>query len=212
MHTTDQKADRRIVFYLVSIATIWTAILMTACAKQAVAPTKGNLAHQSALSAEVAGLLPGLSVRYYNGRFRHIDQMPSGSREMQWGKAGNPIRVINHRFGTGNVFDSGTNQKVGVLMSGYIHFDSSGSYRLRARSNDGVRIWIGETVVVDDPDVHSDRVIDSQPLEIARAGWYPFKLKYFQNKGSATLELYWQPPGAREFAMVPEAAYGHHPQ
>jgi hypothetical protein len=211
MKTIRRRAARRIPFYALPVVVICTGILIAACTRQATAPTVRSLDDQIVLPAKVPDLLPGLAVRYYDGRFRHIDQMPSGSRATQWGRSGNPIAIINHRFGEGNVFDSGTHQKVGVMMSGYIHFESNGSYRFRARSNDGVRIWIGDMVVIDDPDVHPDRLSDSRPLEKRLAGWYPFQLKYFQNKGSATLELYWQPPGAQDFTIVPEAAYRHHP-
>jgi hypothetical protein len=211
MKTIRRRADRRITHYALPIVVICAGILMAACAKQAAAPGVQSLTDRIVPPANVSDLLPGLAVRYYEGHFRHIDQMPSGTRATRWGRSGNPIAIINHRFGEGNVFDSGVHQKVGVMMSGYIHFENSGSYRFRARSNDGVRIWIGDTVVIDDPDVHPDQLSDSRPLEIRLAGWYPFQLKYFQNKGSATLELYWQPPGAQDFTIVPEAVYRHHP-
>jgi hypothetical protein len=55
--------------------------------------------------------------------------------------------------------------------------------------------------------------MDAQPLVgLAReAGWTPIRLRYFQRKGTATLKLYWQPPGSEAFAVIPASAYAHGP-
>ena len=47
---------------------------------------------------------------------------------------------------------------------------------------------------------------------IEEAGWYPMLIKYFQKKGTAALSLYWKPPGAAEFSVIPAEAYAHLPE
>lgn len=152
---------------------------------------------------------PGLSVRYVYGFFRNVSQMPSAEVIQEKGAAGKPILGINHRFGRGEVFDSGKSQGVGMEMTGYLRLPQAGAYRLRVNSNDGIRIFLGGSVVVEDPRYHSDRFSESGVLVAEAAGYFPVRILYFQRKGTATLELFWQKPGSETFAVIPVEAYAH---
>ena len=158
------------------------------------------------------GLEPGLGVLYFKGFYRHVMEMPHGRAAQIHGRPGKSILMLNHRFGKGEVFDSGRSRGVGVQMSGFINFSVPGPYVFMARSNDGVRVYINGEVIVKDEDVHSER--DSEPgtIEIKKPCWYPIEVKYFQRKGTATIELYWKEPGASRFTVVPAEAYAHMPR
>ena len=84
-----------------------------------------------------------------------------------------------------------------------------GTYRFQAMSNDGLRVTVNNKRVIFDPPVHSDRLSETGEVIIANPNWYPIAVKYYQRKGSARLELYWQPPGAKVFEIIPADAYGH---
>ncbi|MCF6246090.1 MAG: PA14 domain-containing protein [Desulfobacula sp.] len=157
-------------------------------------------------------LQAGLEVRYYNAddkNYQHISQMPSGDLEETWGKAGEPIKIIDHQFGKGPVFGSGLSTKVGVRMVGLIHFPHAGTYYLRTLSNDGVMVFIGDRIVLNDSWRHSDRFKISDPITVSAGGWYSLKIKYFQHKGAAVLKLYWQFPDSNTFEIIPAKAYAH---
>ena len=94
-------------------------------------------------------------------------------------------------------------------MRGALKFTKSGDYRLKANSNDGIRIFLNDKIILDDPDVHGDRFTTQTQITIGKPGWYAVLVRYFQRKGTATLELYWQEPEAEKFVPVPAAAYGH---
>ncbi len=159
----------------------------------------------------VNDLAPGLAVRYYKRKFRHIDQMPTGKAEVTEGVAGAPITYINHRFGSKGVFDSRRRIKIGVRLAGFLHFDQPGIYRLRTISNDGVEVYLNGVTVVSDPGIHSAHEMISNPIRIKKKGWYAFKIKYFQNKKSAVLRFSRQHPKSNTFEVVPPEAYGHKP-
>jgi len=158
------------------------------------------------------GLEPGLDVLYFKDFYRHVREMPYGRGAQIQGRPGKPILMLNHRFGKGEVFDSGRSRGVGVQMSGFINFSVPGPYVFMARSNDGVRVYINGEVIVKDEDVHSER--DSEPgtIEINKPCWYPIEVRYFQRKGSAAIGLYWKEPGASRFTVVPAEAYAHMPR
>ncbi len=157
----------------------------------------------------IEGLEPGLAVRYFKGYFRHVMEMPHGIAAQMSGWPGNPILILNHRFGKGEVFDSGSSQGVGMEMTGLIHFSGPGLYIFKAKSNDGVRITINDEVIVSDEEFHSDRYSQPGTFEVKKSCLYPMVVSYFQRKGTAMLELYWKTPDASTFSIVPAEAYAN---
>jgi len=168
---------------------------------------------QTGLPADVRAsqLTPGLSVIYFHDKYRHIKQMPEGKRIAKYAHPGPPIMKLDNQFGRGKVFDSGRSQGVGMLMSGFFHLEQPGAYQFQSNSNDGFRMFINGNIVVDDPTVHVDKLSDPGRFEVKEGGWFPVTLKYFQRKGTATLQLFWQPPGTSDFVIVPETVYYHQP-
>lgn len=155
-------------------------------------------------------LEPGLKVVYFlDEYYRRIEQMPTGDTAVRRGRPGKPILIMNHQFKDGPVFDSGFRRGVGVEMTGLINLPEPGLYVFMAKSNDGVRIFIDQQVVVDDPTVHSDRYSCPTNVEINEPGWYSLRVMYFQRKGTAALGLLWLKPGDRLFEVVPAEAYAH---
>lgn len=157
-------------------------------------------------------LKPGLAVMYHHHYFaRSLDPLTEGYVQDKPGDFGQPVRSLNHKFGRDEVFDSGAAQGVGVRMQGLLNFPESGKYTFHAVSNDGLRVYLDDTVILEDPSQHSDRYAVPAEVMIAAAGWYPFKLEYFQRKGTATLQLFRRGPDSTEFTPVPPEALAHRP-
>lgn len=157
--------------------------------------------------ADSTTLQPGLAATYYLDFFkRHLKHLPS---ENEPGKEGKPILQINHQFDKKVVFDSGYNRGVGMRLTGYIHFDTTGAYEMQALSNDGIILYIDDKLVISDPEQHADRLSNIGYVTIDKEGWYKLKLEYFQRKGTAALKLFWQKPGNGKQEPVPAEAYGH---
>lgn len=151
---------------------------------------------------------PGLPVYFRYSFYRHIDRMPTDDSMMTEGKPGQPVAFLNHQFKE-SVFDSNNEKGVGAFLSGYLKMDIAGNYQFKAMSNDGIRVIVNGEIVVLDPTVHSDRYSDIGQVAVDKPGWYPLTVKYFQRKGTARLELYWKPPGGKDFEIIPATAYGH---
>ena len=153
-------------------------------------------------------LKPGLSVTYYGAKFNSIRQL------LEWmdyekGTVGEPIPMLNYQVGQGNVLTTTASDLMGADIKGLINFDKKGTYTVMVHSNDGVRVTIGGVMIHEDPDVHADRFSEEIKLEISEPGWYPVHILYFEKKNSATLELYWDPPGLEEIDYVPASAFAH---
>ena len=96
-------------------------------------------------------------------------------------------------------------------MHGMIYFPKAGTYTFQALSNDGVVVYVGDTVVVNDPVQHSDQLSEETAIEIPETGVYPLRVDYFQRKGTAALRLFWKTPDSDTMTVVPTSSFGHLP-
>lgn len=154
---------------------------------------------------------PGLLPRYYrNITFNYVDELVNIARDASAGETGQPVATIDQISARGNMWDSRMHQLFGIRFDGLIRLEP-GLHHFAANSNDGVRVYVGDTRIIDDPDVHPDRLSDPAPVRISTAGWYPLRIWYFQKRNTATLQFLWQPQGSEKFEVVPATVLGHLP-
>ena len=154
---------------------------------------------------QAGDLTPGLAVEYLPGFIRHVDRL----EHVGPGEPGPPLDRLDWNSQQGEVLTSGRTDGIGARITGFIRFPAQGGYLLTIQSNDGVRLRISDRVIIEDPDVHIDRYSPEVLVNIERSGWYPLHLLYFERKNTSTLELYWQPPDADRFDLVPAGAFAH---
>ncbi len=208
-----KKLNQRFIVFLILFSSMLILTVSGCVQQRARTADQGQKAAAVPKTVDKGKLKSGLSVTYLKGFWRSIGQMPGQDWFLKYGNPGKPIPYINHRFGKGNVFDSGENKGIGVQMIGCLFLDRPGLWQFKALSNDGISVLIDNIQVVNDPNWHArgDRFSDPMGLQATRAGYYGMVLRYFQRKGTATLEFYWKPPGSKEFSIVPKNAYWHLP-
>ena len=158
---------------------------------------------------------PGLAVEYLNQKFYTLAELYTPDVAPVKGE---PIPILDQLSKVDPISDepimgikvltSDRSIMVGALIRGMIHFSEAGNWTLHLVSNDGVRFWIGDVKLWEDPEIHYDRESDPLELVIPEAGWYDFKLDYYQKKGTAALQLLWTPPGGEQ-VVVPAEALAH---
>lgn len=157
-------------------------------------------------------LQPGLNVVYYLEFFeRNLNALAVADSTQYKTLKGRPVLELNHQFGTGEVFDSGTSRGVALRLSGYLYLKETGIYQMQALSNDGVGVVVSGQTVISDPEQHADRLSNIGHLTVEAPGYYPIHIEYFQRKGTAALKLFWKTPGGTDFVPVPKNAYAHLP-
>jgi hypothetical protein len=99
-------------------------------------------------------------------------------------------------------FDWGTGAPIGgfgattysVRWTGYLVPPASGSYTFTARTDDGVRVWINGTPIIDYWQLRS--VAESSGTITLNAGQrYSIKMEYYNSPGFGVAQLYWTGPG-----------------
>lgn len=197
---------------LILLAVFMMSSYLTGCVQAGKESATIEAGKQDGLPVDLQGknIKQGLKTLYFFEKYRNVDDMPKSKESVvKYGRPGSPIMKLDHEFGKGNVFDSGRSTEVGVLMTGLLHFDKAGTYLFQAKSNDGFQLFIDGNLIVSDPGVHGDRLSEPGKFKVAQGGMFPVKIKYFQRKGTATLQLFWQAPGKKNYSIVPSAAYSH---
>lgn len=185
---------------------LFIACGLLGCAEQP--PLRQQFAAPAAVKA--TELSPGLAVYYFDKYYKRTGQMATLSEAKSQGRPGKPVLQLDHQFAhDGVVFDSGKAKGVGMVLTGYLHLAESGEYKFQAMANDGIELSLGGNLLFEDPTVHSNRLSPVGIADIAAGGWYPILIRYFQRKGTASLKLYWQPPDATEFSIIPAEIYAH---
>lgn len=87
---------------------------------------------------------------------------------------------------TGGVFaDSGLSDNVGAVFDGYINVPSTDFYTLYTSSDDGSRLWIGSTLVVDNDGLHG--MAERAGTIGLQAGTHAIRVEFFERGGGAGL-------------------------
>jgi len=181
-------------------------LLLLAAAPDVLAQAKPQpLNPQPAAGAVQPGLLP---VYYRNVPFDSVQETIRYGSKQGRGDAGKPIANVDATSNAGTLWEAGGKKLYGIRIDGLIRLPA-GSTTFVARSNDGFRLTLGGATVLEDGDVHVERLTRPVTVTVAEAGWYPLQIWYFQKQGGATLQLLWQPPGGSAPVAVPAEAFGH---
>jgi hypothetical protein len=96
----------------------------------------------------------------------------------------------------------------GARWQGLIRVPKTGVYEFSVGSDDGSRLWIGDTMVVDNDLPHSFKV--ERGLIALEAGLHPIRLEFFENWGGFDLRVTWREIGHPE-RVVGAANLVHEP-
>lgn len=156
---------------------------------------------------DTADLSPGLAVEY-SSKFggRALEEIETEVKKWSQGPA---LAGLSYDTADGDiVMTSETATKVAAKISGYINFESAGTYVLEFLSNDGLEISIGNEVVGLYDGVHDCGYVGEIEVEVPVAGYYAVDALYFQRKGGACLLMEWG-PDSDGLEQVPDSAFFH---
>lgn len=179
-------------------------------ATAALAQTQGGKRQPLNPAPAADSLKPGLLPQYFrNLEFNHVDELIRAAQRGP-GAPGAPVPNIDAVEASGRMWDSQATQLWGVRFDGLIRLER-GEHYFAVNSNDGVRVFLGGPMLLEDPDVHADRLSNPVQVNVTEPGWYPLVIWYFQKRNTAALQLLWQPPGAANFDPVPADRLAHKP-
>jgi alpha-L-fucosidase len=140
-------------------------------------------------AAQLAGVQPGLDVDIVEGEFSVLPAFA-------------PAQIV--RTTTAPAFDLSARPRdtaFALRYRGYIRAHETGVYTFAVTSDDGSRLWIGDTLVVDNDGLHGAK--PAWGSVALQAGWHPITVAMFQATGGLELSVAWHGPGL--FTQPPAA-------
>lgn len=120
--------------------------------------------------------------------------------------AGVTARALVEKDGAVLVYvrTAGLPQQYSARWTGFLMAPATGEFTLYTRSNDGVRLWVDDRLVIDHWDEHSTAE-DRATVRLEKGTRRRIRLEYFYAGGEATMQLAWSGPGM-ERSVIPLAA------
>lgn len=110
--------------------------------------------------------------------------------------------VVDFNWGGGNPVAGIGADNFSVRWTGYVQATVSGVYTFRTQSDDGIRLWVGGTAVINNWTDHGP-TYNTGAVTLAAGQYYPVTLEYYERGGGAVAQLQWQKPGDAAFSTVP---------
>jgi len=103
---------------------------------------------------------------------------------------------IDHAWGDGEAAPGTGTDRFSARFTAMLEVPETGTYQFATNADDGVRLWVGDELVIDDWRPHfPERHWGTVDLD---EGQVTLRLDYFEIDLTAELHLYWTPPGGEE--------------
>jgi YVTN family beta-propeller protein len=144
---------------------------------------------------EPASTSPGLRYAYYEGQWKQLPDF----------RALNPLKS---GVATGIDIASlkGREDGWGLVYSGYVEVPSDGLYTFSLSSDDGSKLFLGDTLVVSNDGSHGS--LEKSGDVLLKAGKHRMQVLYFEDTGGENLSLRYCGPGIVK-QQIPISAYSH---
>lgn len=138
------------------------------------------------------GLIGGLLGSYYKNI--NLAGNPAGTRldtniNFDWGEGSPGVSNIN-------------SNQFGVVWTGKLRAPTTGNYRFQTVSDDGVRLWVNNQLIINNWNDHSATTNTSATIALEAGYAYDVRLEYYENTGHAVIRLLWSPPGTATFSTL----------
>ncbi len=113
---------------------------------------------------------------------------------------------VDFAWGTGSPDASIPVDNFSARWTGSLIPPTTGSYNFATVSDDGVRVWINGTLVIDNWMPHGPTTNTANAISLTAGQAASVRIEYFEQTGGATIRWQWQPPGTTTLVAVPATA------
>jgi hypothetical protein len=135
----------------------------------------------------------GLVAKYYSGM--ELKPLAKEIRE----------DTIDFNWGEGGPLNSWRRSEFSARWTGYIQIPRADKWEFFTHNDDGVRLYIADQLVINDWNRHR-MAINRAELKLD-AGYYPFRLEYFEHRNRAMLRLFWKAASEKKPSIIPKEAF-----
>lgn len=153
-----------------------------------------SVAVASFLNSAAIGTGTGLLGSYYSNQLKTFNGLPTLVRT---------DAVVNFNWGTGSPDPSISTDSFTVRWTGAVQPVFSGVYTFYTVTDDGVRLWINNQLVIDSW-VDQGGVERSGSIALVGQQRYNLRMEYYENTGGAQASLSWSSPSVAK-AIIPQS-------
>lgn len=135
----------------------------------------------------------GLRVSKYNGGWQTLDQLKE--RES----------VETGRCRGFDLSQRLRDEHTALVFEGLLRVPADGIYEFILASDDGSRLYIGDTIVVDHDGLHG--MVEKSARVGLKAGWHPLRVEWFNAGAGSGLTVNWAGPGFEKQAIPSEVLW-----
>ncbi|SFV27039.1 PA14 domain-containing protein [Thermoflavifilum thermophilum] len=112
--------------------------------------------------------------------------------------------TINFNWGNGSYAQGQNTDLFSVRWTGQVLAPVTGSYTFSTVSDDGVRLWVNSSLLIDNWTDHPPTTNTSNPISLTAGQKYDIVLEYYENQGGAVVKLQWSYPG-QSTQIIPQS-------
>ena len=102
--------------------------------------------------------------------------------------------TVDFDWGSGSPNSSIGANTFSVRWTGTVHTPANGTYTFFTLSDDGVRLWVNDQLIIDNWTNHP-ATENSGTITLGANQKYDIKLEFYENGGAAVIKLFWAYPG-----------------
>ena len=107
--------------------------------------------------------------------------------------------TINFDWGTGSPHTGIGSDNFSIRWTGWVEPKNSGAYSFSTISDDGVRLWVDNKLIIDQwIDQGATKHTGTSTIQMTAGHKYDIKLEYYEHTGAASVKLLWSGPGLAE--------------
>ncbi len=113
--------------------------------------------------------------------------------------------AIDFGWGSGSPGTGVNTNNFSVRWTGRVFVPSSGNYRFQTVSDDGVRVWVNGTRIINNWSDHSATTNTSGNVSLTGGQYATVTVEYYEKGGQATMRLRWRLPGTNNYVAIPRS-------
>ncbi len=117
---------------------------------------------------------------------------------------------INFEWGNEAIDPTVGKDNFAIRWSGLIKPPAAGAYELVIVANTGVRLWLDEKLISENPNLTRSRSGARVAVQLSDQ-LHPIRIEYWDTSGLARMKLLWRRPGASRDEVVPSSVFFHDP-
>jgi PA14 domain len=111
--------------------------------------------------------------------------------------------TVNYNWGKNAPYTGFPADRFSIRRTGRIKAPVTGVYTFTTNSDDGVRLWLNDSLIINQWNDHGAQN-NSAIVNLVQGQMYKIKMDYYENKGKAVIKLLWSYPGQSTTVPVPQ--------